>query len=184
MAFPTIHPEAISRNPAAFHRFEIGASGSIRFHEPHPFVQRSWPIDWSVLDQAEREDIYEHWLPNRSAFFFFFEADAWSITNRLVGTGDGTTTIFTLPCRATEGLVVRVNGFPTGVTFLAGAGAEGEDQIQFAVAPALGDEIRFDSTGAFERVEVCYAPTTRLRFSRTEGPICAAGGIVLLEKIA
>jgi hypothetical protein len=56
-----------------------------------------------------------------------------------LGTGDGSTTTFTIPAKEVGGVIVYDNAgvvaFPAGYSISVGTGAQGEDRIVFAVAP-------------------------------------------------
>ncbi len=187
MAFPDISPESVQRTVVPFHRAEKAADGVPQFFEPHPFMQQVWTVAWSILTQTERDDIGAHYASYRSSFFNFFDSLLRKITNRLVGTGNGIATVFTLPSKETgaAGLVVRVAGVVTAVTLSAGTGPEGEDQITFALAPANGAEIRYDATEARARVEVFYDPEqTTVSDGHLEAGLYTVGGVVLAERIA
>lgn len=59
-----------------------------------------------------------------------------------LGTGDGTTTAFTLPVADIEGHMVLVAGIPQppsgAFTISRGTGPSGADQVVFTAAPAVG----------------------------------------------
>ena len=186
-AFPDLNPEAIRRRRIPLFRSQRNPfTGLVRFHQSTPnSTQLEYSFDFSLLSQAERDSIDDHYLDHCTTNFSFFDPLFRRRVNGFVGTGTGAQTVFTLPAKEIAGLVVRVGGTPTAVTLLIGTGPEGEDQIQFAVPPGAGLEIRFDATKARERVTVYYDPaSTTLDDGHLEAEIYVLSGIKLLQRVA
>jgi len=186
-AFPDLAPESVDRRWRPFLRGARDAAGGYQLYEPHPFNQRVWSIDLSVLDRSEQDALLEHYDLNRAFVgWTFFDPLPRKRTNALFGTGDGATTIFYLSGKDAEGLVVRVAGVPTvAFTRTPGLGPDGEDQVTFDVAPTNGAELRFDAADFRDRVAALYEPDENaIADRRVEASIYGISGIVIAEVIA
>ena len=79
--------------------------------------------------------------------FNYFVPDATAYTGEYVGTGDGVTTSFNLPCKDISSRTVYINGSPVGATIATAAGADGADLIRFGSAPSAAERITISFTG-------------------------------------
>lgn len=186
MAFPDIQPDGNAVR-VAHRRFENrrqGKSGGVQISRPHNKLQRVVTIAWSLLTGAELDQVLDY-LSSASAFFYFFLNRARSISERSFGTGNGSTSTFTLPAKevSATGLVIKIAGATTtAYTLNAGTGAEGEDQIVFNTPPANGAALTWSATSARERIQV-YVESGEWSEGLTDAEIFALDDLVLAEAI-
>lgn len=93
--------------------------------------------------------------------FVFFDILSRDYTGVSVGTGDGSTTVFTMSARDITDETVYVNGTPTSVTVNNRAGANGQDQIIFSLAPGNTLAITADYSGE-KYLAICVFDTDAL----------------------
>ena len=120
-----------------------------------PNVLWTFKLGWQYLSQTVAEQLlhaYE-FLGGSTAGMYWFDWIPQTWTSVYVAKGNGTTTIFELPVKeATAGTTtVTVAGAAANPTFSAATGANGEDRISFATAPANNAEIRATFTGRRRR---------------------------------
>lgn len=123
---------------------------------------------WSVRGTIETIAILLwFWKNNRSSDFTFFDFDYEYTTGMSAGTGDGATTLFTIPAKETSDWGVTVGGvgkdLTTHYTISAGTGAQKEDQIQFTPGntPGAGEEIVFYRIRGRNRYTVEFAESPK-----------------------
>ena len=80
--------------------------------------------------------------------FTFFDIVSRVYTGVSLGTGNGSTTVFTMDARDATDLTVNIDGSPTSA-YTQGdrTGANGQDQITFNSAPANNTVLTIDYTG-------------------------------------
>lgn len=157
--FPDIQPDGsrYSWFLRSFDERNDAADGSDEVFVPHPLKKIILAGTWSVLSTSELQQLHAHYDANSASIFTFF--DFWFLTwpGLSAGTGNGVATVFTLPAKETSSLVVYVDDVITAVTPSPGTGANGEDEIIFAVAPANGLAITADCIGR-RRFSLRYNP--------------------------
>jgi len=107
-----------------------------------------------VYDKKKLEDIktlWEFYIARGGAYeaFNFFYPYSSSYEDEYVGTGDGSTTSFNLPCRNGSSFTVKLDGVTqsSGYSISSGGGADGADLLTFTSAPGSGEIITIDFTG-------------------------------------
>lgn len=112
------------------------------------------PLKYSWIDKAsEARPLWQFYQARKGAFeaFIFYLPNSDQYVGEYVGTGDGATTVFNLPCKSSSGRTIYVDGVSQteGVdyTFSAGGGVDGADKITFTAAPATGQYVTIDFTG-------------------------------------
>lgn len=186
MAFPDLQPDGDAVR-LTFRRFENrrqGKSGGVQISRPHNKLQRVVTIAWSMLTGTELDQVLDY-LGSATAFFYFFLNRARSISERSFGTGNGSTTTFTLPAKevSATGLVIKIGVTPTAAyTLSSGTGAEGEDRIVFNVAPGAGQDLKWSATSARERIQV-FVEAGEWSEGLTDAEIYTLEDLVLAEAI-
>jgi hypothetical protein len=110
-------------------------------------------LTYYKVTKAQASVLYNFYLARKGAYeaFNYFYPLSGAYEGEYVGTGDGSTTIFNLPCTGAFGYTVYLDGIEQteGVdyTFTAEGGADGADKTEFNVAPAAGEYITIDFTG-------------------------------------
>lgn len=106
-------------------------------------------LGWALLTSSEMQQI-DDFVRSMSGAASAFDWWDWKTFHWIflpVGTGDGSTSVFTLPAKSVSDLEVYVAGTlktePTHYTKSSGTGANGEDQITFTAGniPASGTAI-------------------------------------------
>jgi hypothetical protein len=155
--FPEIEPDVCRRSFRGFEKMIEAADGSPQFNVPHSYLQTLFHLEWgSTLSIANRKLIVSHWKTARASIFTFYD---WTLANGLdeisIGTGNGSQTTFTIPAKSTSGRTIKKAGVAqtegVAYTYNAGTGAEGEDQVTFAVAPTSGQAITAAASSARRR---------------------------------
>jgi hypothetical protein len=119
---------------------------------------------WTILGPTDRDSLRAHYIANRNSNtgFSLFDFFVLPYTGLACGTGNGSNKTFTIPGKATAGIVVKDNGSVVSASNYSigvGTGADGEDQIIYnvgATAPVAGHLITCDVTGARKRFTVLY----------------------------
>jgi hypothetical protein len=125
------------------------------------YPKRDIRLQYEWISKASAETLWEFYLARKGAYegFNFFlpepKAEYPSYTGEYVGTGDGSTEVFYLPCKTSSSRTVYVAGTSqaegSDYDFTAGGGADGADKIDFSssgmVTPSAGERITIDFTG-------------------------------------
>lgn len=98
------------------------------------------------MGQTHAAQLYYEYESLRTSQFYFFDEIMRKRAGVSIGTGDGSTTIFTIPARSTMNVTVKVNNAPVAFTPLPASGPDYEDRVQIA-APANGAAVTADYTG-------------------------------------
>lgn len=132
------------------------------------YPRRDITVKYNFISKADMETLWEFYLARAGAFnaFSFFmpepEGTPPSYIGEYVGTGDGTTDIFNLPCKLSTGRTVYVAGLVQSdegasnpdYNFTPVGGADGADKIDFSdsgmAIPANGQVITLDFTGTLK----------------------------------
>lgn len=126
---------------------------------PKPIVG---PLKYNWISKSDFKTLWEFYQARAGSFgefnFFFPNSNTW--VGIYVGTGDGSTTDWNLPCKGSSGrtLYVDESSQTEGVdyTYSALGGVDGADSISFAAAPSAGEYITLDFTG-YLKVRLTYA---------------------------
>jgi len=118
------------------------------------YPKRMLTLHYKNLSKSEALTLWQFYLARKGpheAFSFFYPLSN-TYTGEYVGTGDGSTTAFNLPCKTASSYTLYVDGVSqTGggvdYTFDALGGADGADKVTFTAAPADGTRITWDFTG-------------------------------------
>jgi hypothetical protein len=112
-----------------------------------PLYLAKWTYE--SLSAADERTVMEFFEARSGGWdnFVFYDFDSLVYSGVSVGTGDGVTTVFTMAARDITDETVYVDGTPTAVTVGVRAGANGQDQITFAIAPGDTLAITADYTG-------------------------------------
>lgn len=108
---------------------------------PHYNVKLSY---YGLLSSAVA-NLYEFYQARKGAYeaFHFFEpTDATSHTSVYVGTGNGTSTSFSLPGKETTGRHIYLNGSETTiVAFTTAGGVDGSDLLKFTSSAPTSTQV-------------------------------------------
>lgn len=137
---------------------------------------RLWPLYSNQLIYGWRK-LHSDWQPlidffyarrGGSAIFTFSDFEGWNATpigaqwpQRFIAVGDGTTLFFDLPMKSSssyhllrDGTDDAANEYAGGGSppagkwkFIAGAGSDGRDQLQFGTAPTSGQLLEWKAVG-------------------------------------
>lgn len=116
---------------------------------------------YEYITKSQIETLWEFYLARKGsyeAFNFFIpepESTYPTYTGIYIGTGDGTTETFNLPCKTSSNRTVYHDALPyeedVEYNFTAGGGEDGADKIDFSdssmTAPANGVRLTMDFTG-------------------------------------
>jgi len=117
------------------------------------FPKRSIKLEYYGKSISDMKTLWTFYLGRKgkhlSFVFFYTKSDTY--TGEYVGTGDGSTVIFYLPSLDAAAYKVYISGVEmtsgSDYTFTAEDGPDGEDKVEFAVAPDAGAHVTFDFTG-------------------------------------
>ncbi len=97
--------------------------------------KRNISITYDILSDTEIATIWDFYTARQGSFeaFWFFHPNSRAWKSEYIDRGDGSTTLFDLPCKNTDSgaLVVYINSVVTPATFTSGGGGGGADRIQF-----------------------------------------------------
>ena len=111
------------------------------------------PLKYQWISKADFRTLWEFYQARAGAFgefnFFFPNSNTW--VDKYVGTGNGSQTVWNLPCKSSSSRTMKLDGDnqTEGVdyTFSAGGGVDGADKATFASAPGAGLYITLSFTG-------------------------------------
>jgi len=140
--FPDIVGESFGVEP--YYRVDETPIAESEFALYRQFIRPRWifELGWSTLSESEALSIANHVLAQAAAGIAF-EWFTWFATQHWIwipiGTGDGVTTVFTIPAKETsDQQFFTGSGTSAAGTVTVGTGTNGEDKITFTVAPASG----------------------------------------------
>lgn len=139
------------------------------------YPKRMLNVKHKYVTQAQGRTIWEFYKARGGSYeaFNFFVVGTQAYTNEYVGTGDGVTTAFNLPCKDISTRTVYVNGSSVAATIATGAGADGADLIRFGTAPTNAERITISFTG---RLKVhCRFAEDKLSFEQLYERMVSAG---------
>jgi len=122
------------------------------------YPKRTVTLGFNHITKAKMQIVFAFYIARSGsyeAFNFFMptlNANPYTYVGEYVGTGDGSTTVFNLPCRTSSGRTLYLDAAAQsdgGVdyTFAALGGADGADKVTFTAAPDSGARITLDFTG-------------------------------------
>jgi hypothetical protein len=119
------------------------------------YPRRNITIKASMLTVAQGQTLWEFYQARGGSYeaFNFFDDQVLSYTQEYVGSGDGSTVIFNLPCGSASGTSkvyvdgVEQTGGGTDYTWYKAGGTDGADKITFTAAPSEGKRITFSFIG-------------------------------------
>jgi hypothetical protein len=118
------------------------------------YPKRIITLHYRFITKAEARTLWAFYIARKGSYeaFSFFYPVSNTYTTEYVGTGDGTTLVFNLPCKTASSYTLYVDGVAqtaggTDYTFGALGGADGADKATFVAAPADGARITFSFTG-------------------------------------
>lgn len=124
------------------------------------YPKRNVYLGFNHVSKSEIETLWQFYIARKGAtqaFAFFIptlDSNPYGYVDEYVGTGDGSTVIFNLPCRTSASRTLYVDSVsqdpdssPPDYTFSALGGTDGEDKVTFTVAPTAGQRITLDFTG-------------------------------------
>jgi hypothetical protein len=173
--FPNILADTMKRRRKKFQNRTRAADGGLWVNVPHPIIEYFFHAEWGTLSAVDLDAITAHFDTNGANTFTLFDnpRPLGLTTPVSFGTGNGSTTTFTLPAKSVIGPTIRVSGSPTGAYSLSvGAGVDGEDVIIFSAAPANAAPLTFSATSARRRHKVWYT-TEELEETPVEADIWA-----------
>lgn len=157
--FPEIYPTLWEPDDEDYQARTRAQNGFVQINTLDGVIQWGAHGFWDFLvPLADRELIEDHWATNRRLVFSLIDFWKRKIRGALIGLGNGTTTVFTLPSKGTTGLNVKVNDV-TAVpqpAFSAGTGTAGLDQVTFTAAPANGAILTEDADSGQRLYDVNY----------------------------
>lgn len=113
------------------------------------YPKRSVTLRHAYITKAKARDIWKFYIARGGAYdaFNYFVPFADAYTSEYVGTGDGTSTSFNLPCKDISTRTVYIDGTSVADTITTAGGADGADLITFGTAPSDGQRITMSFTG-------------------------------------
>lgn len=117
------------------------------------FPKRNVTLQYEYLSMTDARTIFQFYIDRSGAYeaFTFFKVDVETFENEYVGTGDGSSIIFNLPCRYSSARTIYLNSveqtITTDYTYSALGGLDDCDEITFNSAPNDGERITIDFTG-------------------------------------
>ena len=116
-------------------------------------------LGWDLLAQSDASSIANCVEQQLGAYltFYWFDWRSFPWQYVYIGTGDGSTHIYTLPAKSSSSQTIYVNGTViTDAIITAGGGTNGEDVIGFPSSPIAGGVITASFTGR-RRFSVAFA---------------------------
>lgn len=130
-----------------------------RWLYPKPLIG---PLKYNWITKADLQTLWEFYQARAGAFgeFNFFFPNSHSWIDMYVGTGNGSQTVWNLPCKSSSGRILKVDGVQQteGVdyTVSGGGGLDGADQLTMLSTPSTGVYITLNFTGIL-KVRLTYA---------------------------
>ena len=119
------------------------------------YPKRDITISYNNITLTQARILFEFFKKRYGSYesFSFFKYESETYEGEYIGTGDGSTTVYNLPCKNSTARSIYENNSsrtegPSGdVVVSAGGGADGADRAEFVVAPANGSRLTMDFTG-------------------------------------
>jgi len=117
------------------------------------YPKRLITLQYSNITKGEGRTLFDFYIARSGAYdaFTFYKYELETYVGEYVGTGDGSTLIFNLPCKTSSARTVYLDGaeqtVTTHYTYSALGGTDGCDEITFVAAPAAGERVTLDFTG-------------------------------------
>jgi len=117
------------------------------------YPKRTVTLQYNNITLSDARSIFQFYIDRSGAYeaFTFFKYETESFEGEYVGTGDGSTVTYDLPCKSSSARTLYLNSVaqtdPSDYTFSALGGLDGADQITFISAPTSGHRIVLDFTG-------------------------------------
>lgn len=131
----------------------FGDTGAEQRKRQWLYPRRDITLKYNNLELSELDTLWAFYTARSGAYQSFSWIDMTSNTyvGEYVATGDGSEDTFSLPSKTATAYKVYLDGIEqtetTNYTLTHGAGADGEDQVQFTAAPNDGARITYDFTG-------------------------------------
>jgi len=121
------------------------------------YPKRNITLQYNYLTLVNGRTLFDFYNDRNGAYeaFTFFKYEVETFTGEYVGTGDGSTVLFNLPCKFSSARTLYSDNTtltegPTGVgdySYSALGGTDGCDEITMYVAPTSGKRITLDFSG-------------------------------------
>ncbi len=117
------------------------------------YPRRNIKLTYNHITPSQAKTLWSFFMAHSGAYtsFSWIDSETNTYAGEYVATGDGATDTFSLPSKTATAYKVYLDGIEqtetTNYTLTHGAGADGEDQVQFTVAPNDGARITYDFTG-------------------------------------
>jgi len=117
------------------------------------YPKRTVTLQYNNITLSDARSIFQFYIDRSGAYeaFTFFKYETESFEGEYVGTGDGSTVTYDLPCKNSSARILYLNNVvqnnPADYTYSALGGLDGADQITFIAAPTSGHRIILDFTG-------------------------------------
>lgn len=140
---------------------DFGEAGGIQRKKKHLFPRRDITLVYPWLTVSEASTLWAHYLSMAGSYgeFAWFDSVTAVYVGEYVGIGDGTQTVWNLPCKLASSISIYIDGIEqtltTNYTIGLEGGADGEDKLTMTVAPADGQRITVDFDG-YLKVRCAY----------------------------
>ena len=117
------------------------------------YPKRLITLQYNNITKANGRTLFQFYIDRSGAYdsFTFFKYEIETYEGEYVGTGDGSTVIFNLPCKTSSARALYVDDvlqtITTHYTYSALGGTDGCDEVTFVTAPASGERVTLDFTG-------------------------------------
>jgi len=122
------------------------------------YPKRLITLQYNNISKTDARTIFQFYMDRYGAYeaFTFFKYEVETFTGEYIGTGDGSTTLYNLPCKNSTARTVYVDNIAQVVgpdsttgdyTYSALGGTDGCDEINFNAAPTAGERITLDFSG-------------------------------------
>ena len=117
------------------------------------YPKRTVTLNYNNITLTDARTIFQFYIDRSGSYeaFTFFKYETETFTGEYIGTGDGSTVLFNLPCKNSTARTVYVNSVAqtetADYTYSALGGTDGCDEITFVVSPTSGHRIVLDFTG-------------------------------------
>lgn len=119
------------------------------------YPRRHFNLRYNYITKANAKTLWDFYIARNGQYeaFSFFMPYISTYTYEYVGTGDGSTTIWSLPSKSAIGRTMYVDGAAQSEgggadwVFSSGGGGDNEDLATFNVAPSDGERLTFSFYG-------------------------------------
>ena len=158
--FPDIYPTEWLPEYERYQERDTAKNGALQINSFDPVNQFFAKATWNTLTRAQYDEIEDHWFSFSATAFHIYDFFLHKQRGVWVAQSDGAALVYTLPAKSVSAPILRHNNVIASAqpTLIVGSGAEGADQIQYALAskPASGAVITFDAPDAYRKYEVNY----------------------------